>query len=149
MRYLSAIEAGDFKQLPGGIFNRSFIRAYARYVEYDEDKAISEYAGMMREQSDSPDDVSTRPLKSLVYTEVASSRSPLWTLFWAILILVALSLSIVAGLHFYQRRTSPKTAPGRSNHHTPQDKTAAVKSRLNSRDANFDAVKEDRNAFAG
>src|SRR5882672_2476458 len=40
MRYLEAIEADDYRRLPGGIFNRSFIRAYAKFIGYDEDQAI-------------------------------------------------------------------------------------------------------------
>ena len=126
MRYLTAIETDDFKRLPGGIFNRSFIRAYARYIDYDEDQAIADYATMMREQSDSPDDVATKPHKSLVYTEAggSSNRSPLWTLLWIILTLAALSVSIWAGLHFYQRRFSSKTPSG-TDHRKVGDKIAA------------------------
>ena len=32
IHYLEAIEANEFNRLPGGIFNRSFLKAYARYV---------------------------------------------------------------------------------------------------------------------
>ena len=42
MRYLEAIESDDYRRLPGGIFNRSFIRAYAKFIGYDEDQAIDE-----------------------------------------------------------------------------------------------------------
>ena len=40
MRYLEAIETDDYRRLPGGIFNRSFIRAYAKFIGYDEQEAI-------------------------------------------------------------------------------------------------------------
>ena len=35
LRYLEALEAGDFKQLPGAIFARSFVRQYAEIVGTD------------------------------------------------------------------------------------------------------------------
>lgn len=123
MRYLSAIESDDYKRLPGGIFNRSFIRAYAKHIGYDEDAAVSEYANMVRDQSDSPDDVATKPYKSRVYEGDQSSRSPLWTLLLAIVILAALSLAVWAGLHFYQRRTAPRTQPGSTNRSRAPEKT--------------------------
>jgi cytoskeleton protein RodZ len=43
LRFLEAIEQEDFAQLPGGIFARSFIRTYARYLGLDEDRVIAEY----------------------------------------------------------------------------------------------------------
>jgi cytoskeletal protein RodZ len=42
-RFLKAIESDNFSILPGGIFTRSFIRAYARAVELDEEEAITLY----------------------------------------------------------------------------------------------------------
>jgi cytoskeletal protein RodZ len=35
MRSLRAIEGGDFKQLPGGIYNTSYIRQYAQAIDFD------------------------------------------------------------------------------------------------------------------
>jgi cytoskeletal protein RodZ len=35
-RYLQAIEAGDFQQLPGGVFGTSYVRQYAAAIDYDE-----------------------------------------------------------------------------------------------------------------
>ena len=42
-RMLQALEEEDFDRLPGGIFNKGFVRAYARHVGLDEDQAISDY----------------------------------------------------------------------------------------------------------
>src|SRR5690348_11043592 len=37
-RMLQAIEGDRFDQLPGGVFTKSFIRQYARYLDLDEDE---------------------------------------------------------------------------------------------------------------
>lgn len=42
-RYLEAIEEARFELLPGGIFNTSYIRQYARAIDYDEDELIAYY----------------------------------------------------------------------------------------------------------
>ena len=42
-RMLQALEEENFDQLPGGIFNKGFVRAYARHVGLDEDQAVADY----------------------------------------------------------------------------------------------------------
>src|SRR5882724_2644769 len=42
-RFLLAIEEEHFDQLPGGIFNKGFVRAYARSVGVDEFQAVADY----------------------------------------------------------------------------------------------------------
>lgn len=42
-RMLRAIEEEKFDQLPGGIFNKGFVRAYARYLGLDEEKVVADY----------------------------------------------------------------------------------------------------------
>ncbi|HVG18617.1 MAG TPA: helix-turn-helix transcriptional regulator [Blastocatellia bacterium] len=42
-RFLKAIESDNFSILPGGIFTRSFIRAFAKQVGMSEDEAINLY----------------------------------------------------------------------------------------------------------
>jgi cytoskeleton protein RodZ len=107
MRYLEAIETDDYRRLPGGIFNRSFIRAYAKFVGYDEQVAMDEYAQTLREHGESPEDDSPKSHRSLVYTDEVHSRSPLWTLLLVVIILALLSLGVWAGLQFYQRSFVP------------------------------------------
>ena len=43
-RFLVAIENEQWDQLPGGVFNRGFIRSIARFLGLDEDNLVAEYA---------------------------------------------------------------------------------------------------------
>ena len=43
IRSLEAIERGEFSKLPGGIYNTSYIRQYARAIDYDESALLSYY----------------------------------------------------------------------------------------------------------
>jgi cytoskeleton protein RodZ len=109
MRYLESIESDDYRRLPGGIFNRSFIRAYAKFIGYDEQQAMEEYAQTMRDRGETEED-SSKKSKSVLYTDDPGSanRSPLATLVLAMLILAVLSLCLWAGLYFYNRRVAQK-----------------------------------------
>jgi cytoskeletal protein RodZ len=48
-RMLRALEDEHFDQLPGGVFNKGFVRAYARQVGLDEEEAIADYLAALRE----------------------------------------------------------------------------------------------------
>jgi cytoskeleton protein RodZ len=43
MRFLHAIENDTFDVLPGGVFNRAFVRKFAKQVGYDEEQAVRIY----------------------------------------------------------------------------------------------------------
>jgi len=49
-RFLRALEEEQFELLPGGIFNRGYVRAYAKYVGIDDDQAVAEYLTAAGEQ---------------------------------------------------------------------------------------------------
>src|SRR5258705_13050264 len=106
MHYLEAIESNDYKRLPGGIFNRSFVKAYARYVGYDEKEAVEGYTRYMRELGDSGDEVASTPYHSKVYTDAPATRSPILTVVLAIVILAALTGIALTVLHWVQRRSA-------------------------------------------
>ena len=112
LHYLEAIEANDYKRLPGGVFNRSFIKAYARCVGYDEREAVEGYTRYLREHGDSSDDVNTHPTYSKVYTDTPATRSPLLTVFLAIVILALLTGAALAALYWFQKR---------AENHVPQN----------------------------
>ncbi len=59
-RFLKAIETDNFSTLPGGIFTRSFIRAYAKQVGMNEDEAIALYQQQVTGSSDEPHEESSQ-----------------------------------------------------------------------------------------
>jgi cytoskeleton protein RodZ len=52
LRLLRAIEEDHFSELPGGVFTRSFIRSYARYLGLDEEHVLAEYKRMAQPATD-------------------------------------------------------------------------------------------------
>lgn len=63
-RYLEAIEKEDWKTLPGGFFNRSFVRQYAQFLGMDVAKVEAEYASS----------VASEP--TLDFSAMAAARDP-------------------------------------------------------------------------
>jgi len=106
IHYLEAIEMNDYKRLPGGIFNRSFVKAYARYVGYDEKEAVEGYTRYMRELGDTGDEVASTPYHSKVYTDATATRSPILTVLLAIVILAVLTVVALAVLNLVKRRSA-------------------------------------------
>jgi len=88
-RMLQAIEEEHFDQLPGGVFNRGFIRAYAKHLGLNSEDAVTDYVACLRQvQVDSHDGwdapapaaapVSV-PQKTTARTPVAKPPAPVHT----------------------------------------------------------------------
>jgi cytoskeletal protein RodZ len=43
LRYLEALETNNFEHLPGGVFNRGFVRAYSQFIGIDPDAMVNAY----------------------------------------------------------------------------------------------------------
>ena len=54
VRALQAIEEGEFKKLPGGIYHTSYIRQYARAIEFDESEILAYYHSRTDVQAETP-----------------------------------------------------------------------------------------------
>jgi len=54
IRFLQAIENEELAKLPGGIFTRSFVRTYARYLGLDEERVLADcqLAGKQKQEVD-------------------------------------------------------------------------------------------------
>lgn len=49
-RMLRALETEEFEKLPGGVFNRGFVRSYARYLGMNEEQAVADYVAAAGEE---------------------------------------------------------------------------------------------------
>jgi cytoskeleton protein RodZ len=61
-RFLDALENEQWGILPGGIFNRGFVRAVARFLGLDEDDLLAEYDLAMSEQNSQVEPAVSPPL---------------------------------------------------------------------------------------
>ncbi|MET0650535.1 MAG: helix-turn-helix domain-containing protein [Pyrinomonadaceae bacterium] len=121
MRHLEAIEADDYKSLPGGIFNKSFIKSYARHVGFPEARALELYERTARERGFQQEEPATSPQRSRVYMG-DTSRSPLMT-YGLSAVIVGLLILAVYGVLGYYRRTD---AEGPAAAATPTPAAAAA-----------------------
>jgi cytoskeletal protein RodZ len=53
LRFLEAMERNDFAYLPGGLFNRGFVRAYCQYIGVDSEAMVNAYLLELRSQDGS------------------------------------------------------------------------------------------------
>ena len=108
-RMLVALEQDHFDQLPGGIFNKGFIRAYARCLDLDEDQAIADYLVATgtppadkdkdKDRDKRSDGLSESSFDLHAESEGRDSNLP-WGTFAILLLLIALGF---AGWSFYSR----------------------------------------------
>ncbi|HZU44878.1 MAG TPA: helix-turn-helix domain-containing protein, partial [Terriglobales bacterium] len=61
-RSLKALEEEDFDKLPGGIFNKGFVRAYARYLGIDPDEAVADYLAAVEGRNRAVDPPAMAPI---------------------------------------------------------------------------------------
>jgi cytoskeleton protein RodZ len=102
VRFLKSIENEEFSRLPGGIFSRSFVRAYARYLGLDEDPLLEEYQQAAKARADvdlsqfSPPRAFSRPERHSRHT------------LWAVVIAVGL---LALGLTLWRHSHRPLQVP--------------------------------------
>ncbi len=63
LRQLEAIETGDFKKLPGGIYNTNYIKQYARAIGFVEDDLLAYYREEFASPGSKPPDQSRPPVR--------------------------------------------------------------------------------------
>ena len=95
VRMLQALETEQFNHLPGGVFNRSFLRQYAAFLDLEQENFVQDYLRRLeppREVPDEPSAPTTLPVS------VAGSQALRWTLGSAGLAL------LVVGILFFSLR---------------------------------------------
>lgn len=121
-RMLRALEEEKFDQLPGGIFNKGFVRAYARHVGLDEEQTIADYmaalgASQLKATEEAPSPPKSEPalerrgpvVRGRGESAERTAEIP-WGLLALVLLLVALAFASWSYYHRDQRDDSRKTS---------------------------------------
>lgn len=104
--YLKSIENNDFKILPGGIFNKGFIKSFARYVGVDEGEAVQDYILALGEpENGAPDEPKPYHPQVLTDDRTASSMAP--TILFAVLILALMTAGILFVVRYLLSPSTP------------------------------------------
>jgi cytoskeleton protein RodZ len=105
-RVLEALERNDPSKLPGGIFSRAFVRAYAKEVGLDPEATVNRFVSAF--QPDTEEDAPQLPSRTVDAEGFESRRRTATT----IIQIVALSLLVVIVAAIYMRmRPAPPPIP--------------------------------------
>ena len=118
-RFLKAIETDNFAALPGGIFTRSFIRAYAKEVGMDADYAIALY----QEQSGAADHPASDPPQAEADGGPFVYHEPSHTFWPSVLLATVAALILGTGgwaiKHYMSRPPEPEVAVATPDQQSP------------------------------
>lgn len=88
-RYLEAIEAGDYKVLPGSFYVRAFIKTYAEAVGIDPEELLAEHSQHV--PATASEQQTMEPVIQKRRSRVATERNSKWlstTLIWSFVVLI-------------------------------------------------------------
>ncbi len=117
--YLESIERDDYKPLPGGIFNRGFVKSYAKYVDIDESEALADYASLIS-TNQSTEEPSLKVYRPEVLTDDRSGSSMIPTIIIALVMLGLMTGGILFVLNYWKNQPAAGTqsAPANANANT-------------------------------
>lgn len=117
LRMLRALEEEKFDQLPGGIFNKGFIRAYARHLGIDEDQAVADYLEAAGETTPKiPDPMLEVPSANVPEDRPDGPANIPWGALAIALLLIALGLSLWS---IYARQANRRLQETPASHPQP------------------------------
>ena len=101
-QYLECIENNDYKILPGGIFNKGFVKSFAKYVGVDEQEALRDYTQLMTEHGDGAEVEDPKTYRPEVLTDDNALASSIPTIIFAIVMLGLLAGGVWAFLNYWK-----------------------------------------------
>jgi cytoskeleton protein RodZ len=121
--YLDSIENDDYRTLPGGIFNKGFVKSYAKYVGIDEQEALQDYSRLIATQegvsSDEP-----KTYKPEVLTDDRASSSMIPTIVFAVIILGLMTWGLLTLVNYIQNQQNQPVANSNTNTNTANTNSA-------------------------
>jgi cytoskeleton protein RodZ len=109
-RALTALEEEHFEQLPGGIFNKGFVRAYAKFLGLDEEQMVADFMSAQGDRdAQRPDLMASLAVKAEAQrrSDIAASggeKSGSTSTWVTLAILVLLTAGAAAGVRYYKMK---------------------------------------------
>ncbi|MGE0103536.1 MAG: helix-turn-helix domain-containing protein [Blastocatellales bacterium] len=102
VRFLQAIENDTYDILPGGVFNRAFVKKFAKVVNYDEAQALKLYEELAGDSDDPGAKRSYQPLEDFDARESSGNG-----LLISLLALIILSAGAYLAYEYFKTPSSP------------------------------------------
>ena len=93
-RCLQALEDEEFNKLPGGIFNKGFVRSYASYVGIDEEQAVAEFVVASGGEKDQPLPDPPEP-RAVTLGQRRAEDHPNWRAIGVLAVVVVAAVAVV------------------------------------------------------
>ena len=107
--YLELIEKDNYKPLPGGIFNKGFVKSYAKYVGIDEHEALQDYSRQLALQEENVEDPSPRYRPEVLTDDARSASSLIPTIVFAGIILALMTGGILFVVSYIKNQPDTPT----------------------------------------
>ncbi|MGZ4787467.1 MAG: RodZ domain-containing protein [Terriglobales bacterium] len=111
-RNLRALEEEKFNQLPGGIFNKGFVRAYAKFLGIDEEQMVAEYVSASSETEAAREQKLKSDLSKVEFKrddedqrEILLEPKSQWG---TIAVIVLMAVAAFGGYEYYQKRKAER-----------------------------------------
>jgi cytoskeleton protein RodZ len=110
-RMLRALEEEHFEVLPGGIFNKGFVRAYAKYLGLNEDEAVADYLAAAGDSSLDPRVIAEQNASRIDRSggDSGASRAPGFPIIPVLILLLVIAAG-AGGWQIYQERIRDRQA---------------------------------------
>lgn len=106
--YLESIENDDYRTLPGGIFNKGFVKSYSKFVGVNEQEALADYSRILADASIN-EETELKLYKPEVLTDDRTGGSIIPTVITAVVILGIMTAGILFLLNYLRQ---PAAEPG-------------------------------------
>ncbi len=119
-RALKALEDEHFEQLPGGIFNKGFVRAYAKFLGLDEEQMVADFMAAQGDRDAQKPDLMAKlavQAEAQRRNEIAASggeKSRSTSTWVTLAVLVLLTAGVAAGIRYYKMRKEAAAAATRA-----------------------------------
>ena len=148
--YLDCIENDDYRTLPGGIFNKGFVKSFAKSVGLDEQEALQDYSSLIASQEG---DASEEPqtYRPEVLTDDRSISSMVPTIIFAVIILGLMTWGLLTLVNYIQNQppsNSTNNPPANSANNANQTQ-ANTNTNINQSSPSMNALKIEFKVSSG